>query len=641
MRMDKFSYSSAASCLYEGMRWKNKDGVVEVEREGRACIDASKTEMNVAYVKEELRPDPRYKDEEFKKKNRGQRIADYHNSQVGSYSRAIMNGDKKSQAIGLIATLPKHNPWVRHTKLTEEEFEYMRDHMIEVSHEKKVKNKKDEELEKRILEKLSKVEWTKEAKEEVDRFLLGVKDAWLEECGIREEDVLFWCIHWDESYPHIHVMALPTVEKTYERDVYSKHKNAPKLLHQKGEKSISYSLNRFYEGRYLDEAGKARYPFMESYHQNVIERMKKNKALSMEARETAGMLLTGETKGKGFLPKDFDRETRTKHVVAQRKVQCMEERLNDQRDEFVEREAEYKKQIEKLESDKVAMQEEFVEKQSSMQRRLDELKEEKKNAQAEAHACKNEVAKASETLEAVQNELTIAIAEKENAQAEALAAKSQVAEATQEVAKAKEELEQAKDLLEEKEIELSEKLQQITSLRELIKDLKAELASLVKEVALFVPNVVKSFIGAWKNAKTTTQMEKVDAAAQAEAIAGAKALTENLRTFGTRAEALLAEEEVVSGVKMATFERTDQKLGFAKKQIQKLAEATGQAEAFEDERVMALALQDWFNRSKYEEVLAHKSEVDASLYMKAPLRAERALEYALEKVEEMEGMELG
>ena len=91
---------------------------------------------------------------------------------------------------------------------------------------------------------------------------------------------------------------------------------------------------------------------------------------------------------------------------------------------------------------------------------------------------------------------------------------------------------------------------------------------------------------------------------------------------------------------MATFERTDQKVGFAKKQIQKLAEATGQAEAFEDERTMNYALFDWFNKEKYEEVLAHKSEVDASLYMKAPLRAERAIEYALEKIEEVE-MELG
>lgn len=600
MRMDKFSYSSAASCLYEGMRWKNKDGVVEVEREGKACIDASKTGMNVTYVKEELRPDPRYKDEEFKKKNRGQRIADYHNSQVGSYSRAIMNGDKKSQAIGLIATLPKHNPWVRHTKLTEEEFEYMRDHMIEVSHEKNVKNKKDEELEKRILEKLSKVEWTKEAKEEVDRFLLGVKDAWLEECGIREEDVLFWCIHWDESYPHIHVMALPTVEKTYERDVYSKHKNAPKLLHQKGEKSISYSLNRFYEGRYLDEAGKARYPFMESYHQNVIERMKRNGKLSMEARETAGMLVTGETKGKGFLPKDFDRETRTKHVVAQRKVQCMEERLNDQRDEFVEREAEYKKQIEKLEADKSAMQEEFVEKQSSMQQRLDELREQRDTARTEVQSIK------------------------------------------QEKAKAQEELEQAKDLLEEKEIELDEKIEQVASMRELIKDLKAELASLVKEVALFVPNVVKAFIGKWKEAKTTSQMEKVDAAAQAEAIAGAKALTENLRTFGTRAEALLAEEEVVSGVKMATFERTDQKVGFAKKQIEKAATLQGKTSSFESNpHLMEFALQDWFDAEKHKARIERMSELDASLYMKNPTRATRAVEYALEKERELEGMELG
>lgn len=222
----------------------------------------------------------------------------------------------------------------------------------------------------------------------------------------------------------------------------------------------------------------------------------------------------------------------------------------------------------------------------------------------------------------MQSEAAKATEEMEAAQAEALAAKSQAAEATLEVAKAKEELEQAKDLLEEKEIELSEKLEQIASLKELIRDLKEELSRLVKEVALFVPNVVKAFIGKWKEAKTISQMEKADTEAREEAIAGAKALTENLRVFGTRAEALLAEEEVVSGVKMATFERTDQKEGFAKKQVLKAAEATGQAEAFEDARVMTYALFDWFNKEKYASVLERKSEVEASLFMKNPLRAE-------------------
>lgn len=108
-----------------------------------------------------------------------------------------------------------------------------------------------------------------------------------------------------------------------------------------------------------------------------------------------------------------------------------------------------------------------------------------------------------------------------------------------------------------------------------------------------------------------------------------------------QAEASACKEEVASGVKLATFERTDQKVGFAKKQIMKAAEATGQAEAFEDERTMTYALFDWFNKEKYASVLERKNEVEASLFMKNPLRAERALEYALEKVEEMEEVELG
>ena len=532
-----------------------------------------------------------------------------------------MTGSDKqlSKAMGFIITLPKDYIQGIIPDLSDHEYEYLVTKLeAEQNHQP---FKTDEVYETSLNMKFCKHEWTEEEMEKAKKFLLAGKDCVLEEMGIREEDVLFYAIHFDESFPHIHCMALPTCEKTYEEDIYSKKQKKDgtyTLLHKKGETDISYGVGKYYAER--DKDGE--YVFFKNFHQNVVDRMEE-KGFDAEG------LVNGVTSEKCFDPSTMNQDQRKQSVRKAIEILALQKKL---------KELEAEKNA--LEADKVAMQEEFDEKQSSMQQRLDELKEEKKNAQAEAHACKEEVAKASETLEAVQNELTIAIAEKENAQSEALAAKSQAAEATQEVAKAKEELEQAKDLLEEKQIELDEKIEQVASMRELIRDLKEELARLVKEVALFVPNVVKAFIGAWKNAKTISQMEKVDTEAREEAIAGAKALTENLRVFGTRAEALLAEEEVVSGVKMATFERTDQKMGFARKQIMKAAEATGQAEAFEDESVMALALQDWFNKEKYASILERKSEVDASLYMKAPLRAERAIEYALEKIEEAE-MELG
>lgn len=511
---------------------------------------------------------------------RGQGIADYHNSQVKSkLNKARMTGSDKqlSKAMGFIITLPKDYIQGIIPDLSDHEYEYLVTKLeAEQNHQP---FKTDEVYETSLNMKFCKHEWTEEEMEKAKKFLLAGKDSVLEEMGIREEDVLFYAIHFDESFPHIHCMALPTCEKTYEEDIYSKKQKKDgtyTLLHKKGETDISYGVGKYYAER--DKDGE--YVFFKNFHQNVVDRME-------EKGYDAEGLVNGVTSEKCFDPSTMNQDQRKQSVRKAMEILALQKKL---------KEIEAEKNA--LEADKVAMQEEFDEKQSSMQQRLDELREQRDTARTEVQSIK------------------------------------------QEKAKAQEELEQAKDLLEEKQLELDEQVAKIASMRELIKDLKEELARLVKEVALFVPNVVKAFIGAWKNAKTISQMEKVDTEAREEAIAGAKALTENLRTFGTRAEALLAEEEVVSGVKMATFEKTDQKVGFAKKQIQKLAEATGQAEAFEDARVMNYALSDWFNKEKYEEVLAHKSEVEASLYMKAPLRAERAIEYALEKIEEAE-MELG
>lgn len=598
MRMDKFTYAQVEACLYEAMRTMLKKGEVVAERESKALIDTSLTSKNVTYVHEclepiKMEPAKRKKTKEgatvyYRKDEngelveyvRGQGIADYHNSQVKSkLNKARMTGSDKqlSKAMGFIITLPKDYIQGIIPDLSDHEYEYLVTKLeAEQNHQP---FKTDEVYETSLNMKFCKHEWTEEEMEKAKKFLLAGKDSVLEEMGIREKDVLFYAIHFDESFPHIHCMALPTCEKTYEEDIYSKKQKKDgtyTLLHKKGETDISYGVGKYYAER--DKDGE--YVFFKNFHENIVKRMR-SKGYDAEG------LVNGVTSEKCFDPSTMNQDQRKQSVRKAIEILALQKKL---------KEIEAEKNA--LEADKVAMQEEFDEKQSSMQKQLDKLKEQRDTARTEVQSIK------------------------------------------QEKAKAQEELEQAKDLLEEKQIELDEQVEKITSLRELIKDLKEELARLAKDVAMFIPNLVKTFLVKWKEAKTISQMEKVDAAAQAEAIAGAKALTENLRTFGTRAEALLAEEEVVSGVKMATFERTDQKVGFAKKQVLKAAEAAGQAEVFEDARVMNYALSDWFNKEKYEEVLAHKSEVEASLYMKAPLRAERAIEYALEKIEEAE-MELG
>lgn len=318
MRMERFTYAQAESCLYEGARWRSINGKILAEREGRSRIDESMTKYNVFYVKECLMPDAKFRSKKYAKDHRGEAIADYHNSQVSSQSRAVMSGQRVSNAVGLVATLPRDNPWLERAELTEEEFSYMLDRMIENPHDAS-SHRRDEVLEKSIREKLTRVRPTEEEMEQVNAFLIAVKDAWLEVCHIRSEDVLFFAVHWDETYPHIHCLALPTVEKTYEVDIYSRRikKNGTQtLLHKAGETDISYSVSRFYEGAYYGDDGKRHYPFMEEYHKRVIECLQENLELSDEMHQTAGRLLNGATKRQApFSPRDYSREQRDESVL--------------------------------------------------------------------------------------------------------------------------------------------------------------------------------------------------------------------------------------------------------------------------------------------------------------------------------------
>lgn len=486
----------------------------------------------------------------------------------------------------------------------------------------------DEKALESAKEKLIHLNYTPEQMQQIYDWVEAAIKAICKVNGIKRSDILYAVLHCNgESSPHLHLGFIPCVYlsnqkneqgeiiggskqayEDYHKDIEKRNSDIQadieagmnpadaRALHPpiKRPKTFDGDINREIaddEPAYGSSANRFNKYFLKYYLDNIQREMQ---ALGVETQLRNG---NGHT---------FDV---CKKSHAERTEEKFEARI-------IEMKQIYEAQIEEA---KAAQAKAIAEKETAQAKA--QAYEDKASAaeakatalEAEASTLAEEVAKASEELEV--------------AQAEAIAYRKEVAKAT--------------ETLEEMEIELADKEKQVSDLKVLIKELQEELSNLVKEVVMFVPKTVKAFIGKWKEAKTISQMEKVDAAAQAEAIAGAKALTENLRVFGTRAEALLAEEEVVSGVKMATFERTDQKIGFAKKQVLNVAEATGQAEAFEDERVMALALQDWFNREKYKAILERKSEVEASLYMKAPLRAERAIEYALEKVEEMEEVELG
>lgn len=589
MRMERFSYAQAESCLYEGMRWKGTDGKILAEREGRSRIDESMTQYNVFSVKDCLMPDGKFRTKKYAKEHRGETIADYHNSQVSSQSRAVMSGQRMSNAIGLVATLPRDNPWIKRTELTEEEFEYMRDRMIEKPHDA-TSHKKDEALEKNIREKLTRVKPTPEEREQINAFLLGVKDAWLEVCHIRPEDVLFFSIHWDETFPHIHCLALPTVAKTYEEDVYSKRvkKDGTRtLLHKAGETDISYSVSRFYEGAYYDNANKRHYPFMESYHQEVIKCLQDNPKLSDEIHQTASKLINGATKQKTpFLPKDFSREQRDEGVLLAEANRLLQTENAKKAKEIEDKD----KEIQRLSSDVTAMQEEFNQKRAFLQEKLNA-------AHVEVISAKKEAAAAHAEAHTV----------KEEAESAVKVAEDMVAE------------------LQAQEIHLR---REISSLRTKLWEILLNLKETAKKV---VEESLTRFVPLFRMARNRTEEEDVTLRAEASI---SDAIMLPVVELEAEASALL-EENSLREVNLSTFTITPQRYGFAIGQIKKAAFGTRYEEEFasitkenaENNSLMKLCLKDWFAREKYSSILSIMTEEEEVEYMKSPARATRAIEY--------------
>lgn len=561
MRMERFTYSQAESCLYEGMRWKGTDGKILAEREGRSRIDESMTEHNVYFVKDCLLPDGKCRTKKYAKEHRGESIAAYHNSQVSSQARAVMTGQRMSTAIGLVATLPRDNPWIKRMELTEEEFEYMRDKMIEMPHDA-TSHRRDEAIEKTIREKLTRVRPTEKEMEQANAFLLAVKDAWLEVCHIRPEDVLFFSIHWDETFPHIHCLALPAVAKVYNEDIYSrriKKDGTRTLIHTAGDIDITYSVSRFYEDAYYDDSGRRHYPFMESYHQEVIKCLQENPKLSDEIHQTACGLLNGATKRQApFSPRDYSREQRDESVFlteANRILQAENARLT---------------------SDAKKMQEEFDEKQASLQSRLDAAKR-------EVLAVKKEAKDLVKDAEAIVEELQA------------------------------------------REIHL---IREANSLREKLRESVLNLKEAAKRA---VEDALAQFVPLFRRTKTRTEEE--DVMLQAEASVS-DAVLRPVAELEAEASALL-EEDSAREVNLSTFAITPQRYGFAISQIKKAASETRYGEEFasvtkenaEDNPLMKLCLDDWFNRQKYAAILSTMTEEEDVEYMRSPARAARAIEY--------------
>ena len=281
--------------------------------------------------------------------------------------------------------------------------------------------------------------------------------------------------------------------------------------------------------------------------------------------------------------------------------------------------------------------------ESTDQKLLMELLAEKKRLQEKNQKMQSKFdityASMREEIKAANNELTRVIYEKETAEAETLASKAETVKAEERVAQAEErviemeyKIEDLKDEFEGEKIEYEEK---ISKMQQALTNLKTELKNTLDKAAHFVSTFFENYSQKWEKAKMDSEKRRVDEEFKIKAKVDMNKTMEPLIKFGKAAEILL-EEEIINGVNMSTFNQTDQKVGFAKKQIQKMANQTGKAEIFENSNMMDWALQDWFDKEKHKKAIMNMSEENASIYKLNPNRAARAVDYALEKAYELD-----
>lgn len=192
------------------------------------------------------------------------------------------------------------------------------------------------------------------------------------------------------------------------------------------------------------------------------------------------------------------------------------------------------------------------------------------------------------------------------------------------------------DELDEKQNEISRKDECIAQLQDYIKSLNEELMNLLEKVRTILPRIISKFLTQWEKAKTISEMNRIDEEAKGEIHFRETEANRMIDKLEEKADAILKVNEIVNGINMDTFLRTDNTVEVAKQKILKRAEAIGLSEVFSNGYFMELALMDWFNKEKHRAKLEKLSEVDARLYMQSVNRAELAIEYALERAEELE-----
>jgi len=353
MRQENISYARVEACFYEAMRIVK--GALEwtAEKEGNALIDPERTPDNM-----ELIPHHQALNPSADGKNcRGNGIAKYHKEVTGRSAR--MNGEESqlSKAVGCIVTLPKDYLDIDYG-LTEKEY-------LAVAHyiESGAKKEANAIHYQSALENVKNYRYIDEEKEKIREFFEAFLKAWKKVAGIRDEDMLYAVVHFDESFPHLHVMGLPTVKDP-----------------ETGK--ITFSTAK-YNNRVTH--------YYDNLHPNIIKEMK-------ELDIDGSGLLNGKTQGRGFRPGDFTREQRAEGVALATQVSILRE--NKKRKE---------KEIDTLEEAKSVANGEAL----WFFSQCDEQREALKNAELKNKTAQEESKALADNIQKMQDDLLLIAREKE------------------------------------------------------------------------------------------------------------------------------------------------------------------------------------------------------------------------------------
>lgn len=268
MVYDNMTYKQVETAFYEAMRViKKKTTEWSKEKEGNALIDPTRTCDNFEIVPHHLILDP----SNVNKRNRGKALAEHHREVTGRSAR--MQGEEKSlsKCACIIGTLPRDYLKTDYG-ITDDEYAAV------VSHIGNGEKMESPEY-KSAMSKIKDYKYSDEEKAKIKEFFTVFLKAWQNISGIRDEDILFSQVHMDETFPHIHTAAFPTVEKD--------------------DGSITYSVARF---------SNFGYDYRTKLHPRMIEEM------GMMGIDASGLLNGSTTKERKFKPSDFNHQQREEAV---------------------------------------------------------------------------------------------------------------------------------------------------------------------------------------------------------------------------------------------------------------------------------------------------------------------------------------